>query len=71
MTESLKTMRDILDRYERNGTEYEKTMAMGIVYLQEVTRKRLEKAVADLYESAQKNSRMTSKAQPKAKRTKR
>lgn len=58
-------LKDIFERYETDGTEYEKVTASGIASLQHATRERLEKAVADLYESAQQNSRLTSKASPK------
>jgi len=64
-------MRDVLNRYETNGTEYEKQTGFGIYMMQEATRKRLEKALEDLWDSAHQNSRRPSKAQPKAKRTKR
>ena len=62
---------DILNRYETDGTEYEKLTASGISSLQHATRQRLEKAVEDLYANAQEHSRLPSKAQPKAKPTKR
>lgn len=60
-------LKDILDRYERDGTEFEKETAGGICELQYATRKRLEKAVEGLFESAQQHACITVKAPPKGK----
>ena len=58
-------VKDILERYEQDGTEFEKVTAGGIFQLQYATRQRLEKAVDDLYKSAQQHSRVTIKAPSK------
>ena len=58
-------LKDINERYEQDGTEYEKVTASGIASLHHATRERLEKAVEDLYESAQQNSHLPRKASPK------
>ena len=64
-------LRDILDRYETDGTEYEQVTASGISNLQHATRERLEKALAGLWESEPEQPHLTRKAPPKAKRAKR